>query len=166
MASTLPSDVTGAELMRLLGVTRPRISQLEADGIVTRTGRDRYELASVPRYIAWLRKGNEGPVAWNRARTELAQERAQMARLERGQLEGRLLERDHVRHMNVSIAHTIKARLLAVPRATAPRLVGLAHATQAEAVTMDAITTALEELAALAFVAEPQPRRRKNVAPG
>ena len=42
MTGALPSDVSATELMRLLGVTRPRITQLEADGIVTRTGRNQY----------------------------------------------------------------------------------------------------------------------------
>jgi hypothetical protein len=77
----LPNDISLAELRQLLGVTRQRVAQLETDGVVTRTTRGRYAMGSIRRDVDWLRKGNEGPARWNRARTRLAEEKALTYRL-------------------------------------------------------------------------------------
>jgi phage terminase Nu1 subunit (DNA packaging protein) len=146
MTSTLPSDVTAAELMRLLGCTRPRITQLEKDGIVTRTGRGRYELASVPRYIDWLRKGNEGPAAWNRARTELASERAAAARLDRMEREGQVVRIAEVRRTWIEIATTVRNKILGVASRLAPRILMIMTAVEAEAILRSELEMCLEEL--------------------
>jgi phage terminase Nu1 subunit (DNA packaging protein) len=147
---TLPTEFSAAELRFLLNLTPGRLTQLEEAGIVVRTRAGYYGSRSIRNFVTFLRRSGEGPKDWQTARVELAREKLALLRLERGQKEGRLLDRDAVRDMNVGIASTIKARLLAVPRATAPRLLGLSHASQAEAVTTDAITDALAELAALA----------------
>jgi hypothetical protein len=97
-------------------------------------------------------------------RTQIGRERLALLRLERGQRERELLQKADVKALNIGIATVIKNKLLAVPRATAPQLLGLSRASEAEAVTMGAITTALEELAALAEVAEPSRQRRHNGA--
>jgi phage terminase Nu1 subunit (DNA packaging protein) len=120
--SALPSNVTAAELMRLLGVTRPRITQLEADGIVTRTGRNQYSIESVPRYVDWLRRGHEGPAAWNRARTRLAEERALAARQVRLEREGRLLPRDTVETLVGAVFRTVRDGFLGLGARLAPQL--------------------------------------------
>jgi len=160
----LPKTFTAAQMRFLTGLSYARLVQLGDAGIINRIAKGQYSPDSVARYIKFQRESAAGPFDLRSVRIALMQEKLALARLDRSEREGKLLEKDEVRKMNVTIAHTIKARLLAVPRATAPRLVGLSHASQAEGVTMDAITTALEELAALAFVVEPQPRRRKNVA--
>jgi phage terminase Nu1 subunit (DNA packaging protein) len=161
--SALPETLSLDQLRMLLGVNTSHINNLERQGIIEKTERNTYTLASVPAYIGWLRKVQAGPQDWRDVRTEIGRERLALLRLERGQREGELLDKTGVRNLNISIAATIKNKLLAVPRATAPQLLGLSHASQAEAVTMGAITVALEELAALADVAEPQ-RRRHNGA--
>jgi phage terminase Nu1 subunit (DNA packaging protein) len=148
MNSALPSDVTGAELMRLLGVTRPRVTQLAADGIVIRTGRDRYELASITRYCAWLRKGNQGG-AWNEARTALALERAASARLDRQEREGQVVRIDEVRTCWTGIARVIRDRVLGLARKVAPRLVGLKSAAGVETILYRECCECLEELASM-----------------
>jgi phage terminase Nu1 subunit (DNA packaging protein) len=147
---SLPAEFSAAELRYLLNLTPGRLTQLEEAGIVVRTRAGYYGSGSVRNFVTFLRRSGEGPRDWQTARVELAREKLALLRLERGQLEGRLLEKEQVRSMNVSIATTIKNRLLAVPRATAPRLLHLTHASEAEAVTTDAITDALTELAALA----------------
>jgi hypothetical protein len=88
-----------------------------------------------------------------------------MARLERRARQGELLEKTDVTNMNVSIMTVVKNRLLAVPAATAPRLIELHRPQEAESVVRDAICGALEELAALAVVVE-TPRRHKNGVAG
>ena len=148
--SVLPETVTLDQLRMLLGVNTSHINTLERQGIIKKVERDAYQLASIPAYIQWLRKVQAGPEDWRSVRTQIGRERLALLRLERGQREGALLPKDAVKAMNCEIATTIKNRLLAVPRATAPRLIGLSHAAQAETVTMAAIVDALTELAALA----------------
>jgi len=154
----LPAMFTTAQMRFLTGLSIARLDQLAQSGVINRLSKGVYAADGVARYIKFQRESAAGPQDLRAVRVALMKEKLRLAQLERGEKEGRLLEKDDVRNMNVSIAHTIKARLLAVPRATAPRLVGLSHASQAEGVTMDAITTALEELAALAAVAEPRQR--------
>jgi hypothetical protein len=52
---------------------------------------------------------------------------------------GRLLERDDVRNVNVTIMRTVQARSLALAPATAPRLVELHRPVEAESTVRDAI---------------------------
>ena len=97
-------------------------------------------------------------------RTAIAREKLAMARLDRLEREGKLIEADEIAVMNTTIARTIQARLLAVPAATAPRLVGLPSATAASAVTRAAIEDALLELSQLEAVVtgKRERRRRRN----
>jgi phage terminase Nu1 subunit (DNA packaging protein) len=101
-------------------------------------------------------------------RTALAREKLAMARLDRLEREGKLVEADEIAVMNTTIARTIQARLLAVPVATASRLVGLPSAAAAEAVTRPAIESALLELSRLEVVltGKRERRRRRNGACG
>jgi hypothetical protein len=85
-------------------------------------------------------------------RTEIGREKLALLKLERGAKESELLPKDDVRSMNVTIMHTVKARLLAVPRAIAPRLLHISRAAEAEEVANSAITGALEELSRLGDV--------------
>src|SRR5215471_214258 len=141
--SVLPETVTLDQLRMLLGVNTSHVNHLERQGIIKKVERDAYQLASIPAYIQWLRKVQAGPQDWRTVRTEIGRERLALLKLERGAKEGSLLQKSDVKAMNVGIATTIKNRLLAVPRATAPRLLGLSHAAQAEAVTAAAIEAAL-----------------------
>src|SRR5436309_5047832 len=109
---TLPVEVSLIDLMWLLGVNKQRISQLEADGIVERTERGRYSIASVPRFIAWQRKRGQGSQAWQEARTELARERARTARLDRLEREGRLVEFDLVELILSAANRTVRDNFL------------------------------------------------------
>jgi phage terminase Nu1 subunit (DNA packaging protein) len=48
--------VSAGDLMRLLDLSRPRISQLESEGVVVRLGRGRYDLdRSIRNYVRRLR---------------------------------------------------------------------------------------------------------------
>jgi phage terminase Nu1 subunit (DNA packaging protein) len=152
--SVLPETVSLDQLRMLLGVNTSHINNLERQGIIEKTERNTYTLASIPAYIQWLRKVQAGPQDWRKVRTEIGRERLALLRLERGAKEGSLLSKDDVRAMNVSIATVIKNRLLAVPRAVAPRLLHLSRPAEAEEVTNGAICEALEELANLQFVTE------------
>jgi hypothetical protein len=148
---SLPKEFSGADLRYCLNLTAGRLTQLDQAGIITRTRAGYYAADSIRNYIAFLRRSGEGlPKDWQTARLELARERLALLRLERGQKEGRLLDRDAVRDMNVGIASTIKTRLLNVAPSLAPRLTGLRSPAEGQALVDEAITAALTEPAALA----------------
>jgi phage terminase Nu1 subunit (DNA packaging protein) len=149
---SLPKEFSAAELRYCLNLTAGRLSQLEQGGIIARTRPGFYAGDSIRNYINFLRRSGEGlPKDWQTARVELAREKLALLRLERRQ-KGELLEKSAVSRLNTEIATTIKNRLLAVPRATAPRLLHLSRPMEAEEVTNGAICEALEELASLQFV--------------
>jgi hypothetical protein len=159
----LPETISLADIRWLLGgVTPTYINTLEREGVLEKIGRDQYTLASVPAYIRWMRKGHEGPQAWNRARTELARERAALAKLDRAEREGRVIDVDEVRACWVTIATTIRNRLLALASKLAPRLVGIRAATDAQAIVYGEIVEVLEELAAMKVKTAGTGKRKAN----
>ena len=145
----LPTTLTSAQLRWLLGLTNSRIEQLTTAGVITRAEKGKYSIDSIRRYAKFQREAQDGPTDWRAVRTALAQEKLAMARLDRAEREGRLIEKDEVKAMNCAIMRTVQARLLAVPATTAPRLVELHRPMEAEAIVRDAITDALTELANL-----------------
>jgi hypothetical protein len=146
--SALPETVSLADLRSILGGVVPSyIYTLEKEGVVEKVGHDTYTFASVTNYIKWMRKGHEGPQAWNRARTELARERAQMAKLDRAEREGRVIEAADVRMCWVTIATTIRNKFLALASKIAPRLVGVRTAAEAQEIVHAEVVEILEELA-------------------
>src|SRR5262249_7562341 len=118
---SLPTVVSLGELSWLLDLSPSHITGLERDGVVKKTGRDQYELVSVPQYVSTMRQRGEGPASWNRARTTLAQERAMAARMARLERQGRLLPADEVRACWLAIATTVKTKMLALASKLAPR---------------------------------------------
>ena len=77
----LPTHVSTEELRWLLGgVSGARLTQLEQEGVIQRTARGRYAMASVPAFIKAQRERGAAPKGWNAARTELARERAMAAK--------------------------------------------------------------------------------------
>jgi hypothetical protein len=60
--SALPDAVSLYDMRMLLGgVTTSHVNHLERQGILKKTERGMYELASVPTYIRWLRRVQDGP---------------------------------------------------------------------------------------------------------
>jgi hypothetical protein len=160
--SALPESVSLTDLRMLLGdVTVSHVNHLERQGVIEKAERGMYTIASVGAYVRWLRKVQAGPEDWRSVRTQIGHERLALLRLERGQRERELLPKADVKRVNVGIMATIKARLLATPASLAVRLIELHHPQEAEAIVREGIVDALQELSALADVAEP-PRRRRN----
>jgi hypothetical protein len=158
----LPPEFTLAQLRWLLNVSSSRVQQLEQAGVVVRTRTGHYRGDAVRNYVQWLRKVGDGPRSWQDVRTQIGRERLAILRLERGQLEGDLLEKNRVRALGVEIMTNTKSRLLTVPNSVAPRLVEIHRAQEAEQIVRDGIVTALEEIARLGEVAEKAGRRKRN----
>jgi hypothetical protein len=149
----LPTEFTSAQLRFSLHISNSRLEQLAQAGVIARTAKGRYAGDAIRRYVEFLRKAQEGPRDWQAVRTELGREKLALLRLERGQKEGRLLDKDDVRSMNVTIASNVKTRLLNVAPALAPRLTGLRSPAEGQALVDEAICEALTELSNLQFVA-------------
>jgi hypothetical protein len=148
--SDLPDTVSLADLRRILGGVVPSyVYTLEKEGVIEKVGRDLYTFESIPNYIRWLRKGHEGPRAWNKARTELAKERAQLAKLDRHEREGRTIDVDEVPAVWITIATVVRNKILAVGAKLATRLVGLRTPAEAQAIVHAELVEALEELSSM-----------------
>jgi phage terminase Nu1 subunit (DNA packaging protein) len=143
---SLPTFVSLGELSWLLDLSPSHITGLERDGIVTKTGRDQYELVSVPQYISTMRKRGAAPADWNQARTELAKERALSAKLDRQARERLLIPAAEVRQCWVGIATVIKTKVLGLGAKCAARLAATRTAAEAEAILYAEAHGCLEEL--------------------
>jgi hypothetical protein len=147
----LPADLSLDDLRWMLGgLSAMRIHQLVADGIVERTARGRYALASVPNFIKAQRRAGAGPKGWNDARTELAKERvlaAKQARLER---EGKVLPRADVVFAVSTNNKIIRDRMLGLSVKIAPRLFAAESVPQAQLLLDQEIREALTSIADLA----------------
>jgi phage terminase Nu1 subunit (DNA packaging protein) len=148
--SALPETVSLSDLRSIFGGVVPSyIYTLEKEGVVEKVGHDAYSFASIANYIKWLRKGHEGPQAWNRARTGLAEERAQMARMDRAEREGRTLDVADVQSTWVAVATTIRNKFLALAAKLAPRLASVRSAVEAQEIVHAEVLEILEELSSL-----------------
>src|SRR5262245_17700236 len=102
-------DTISLDALRwLLDITTQRVAQLERDGLIQRVSRGTYTIASVRSFVRTVRERGEGPRAWNKARTELAKERAATARFARMEREGKLLPRDLVETIFRSVALIVR----------------------------------------------------------
>jgi hypothetical protein len=157
--------VSVSDLAVILGITERWACQLVTRKVITRVDGGFDLVDSVQSFVAYREKSAAGERggSYAEARATLYQERARMARLQREELEGSLLQKDHVRSMNTDIMAVVRTRLLATPTSLAPRLLELHRPQEAETIVRNGIVDALTELAALGEVAEQaRSRRRKN----
>ena len=123
--------VNARELARFLNVQERRIQQLAREDLVVRVARGRYDLrASVARYVGSLqsRLASQGPELGEdpaeAERTALARVRRETAELELAEKRRKVLDRDQVERLLVSIAVGTQTRILAVPANVAIALAG------------------------------------------
>jgi hypothetical protein len=158
----LPPTFTTAQMLFLTGLSIGRLDQLAQSGVINRLSKGVYAPDSVARYIKFQRESAAGPQDLRAVRVALMKEKLRLAQLERGEREGRLLLKDDVISLNVSIVHVVKSRLLSTPTSIAPRLVELHRAAEAEAIVRDAITEALLELSQLEAVVTGKRERHRR----
>jgi phage terminase Nu1 subunit (DNA packaging protein) len=151
-----------ADICWLLGLTKQRVNQLEADGVIQRLGRNKYAIGSIPRYLKLMREVGRGPKKWQEARTELVLEKLRMAKLDREERERTLLPAQDVINWNVKFVSVVRLALLAIPSKLAPRLVDVKDAGRIESVLRGAIVEALESLQQLLHVAKGDEKERDS----
>ena len=153
MPHALPDTLTLQQLSFLLGnISSARVAQLVNEGTVEKVGQNAYATAGVPAYIKRLRERGDRSSDWQRARTELAQERAAAARLQRQERERQLLPTAEVIAFNTAVVRQATAALMALAAKLAPRLVLARDASKIEIIIRAEIAEVLERLRRLKVV--------------
>lgn len=151
-----PKLVGVDDVATALGLDARRVQQLAADGTLPRAGHGKYDLrACVEAYETYKaglteEDGKRGSVDARRklkAEADLAEHKAELARLEVEEEQGRLIPADQVADAWGKVLTTVKTRLLAIPSAIAPELQSLATVAEIEAHIRAAVSGALTTLA-------------------
>jgi hypothetical protein len=117
----LPLSLRLSEVVTLLGITRQSVAAHVRTGVIEKTGRDSYTLASITRYISGLRKtAASGGLSAERA--HLTKIRARRAEIELGILQGQYLPAGDFERALVALVTRSKMRLLSVPAKAAVRI--------------------------------------------
>jgi hypothetical protein len=134
------------DLCWLTGLSKQRIGQLEAAGVVERVGRDKYATISIPRYCKLTREAGQGPEELRNVKFEILTEKLAQARLDRQEREGSMLPADKMMTAICTIINVFKQALLAQPTRIAPQLLRLTNPADAERIVRMALIEVLEEL--------------------
>lgn len=142
------------EIAAALAIDPRRVQQLAAEGVLPRASRGQYDLkACLDAWAAYKEPTDEQDDSKLDARrklkadADLAEHKAELARLEVETEQGRLIPADQVADAWGKVLSTCKAQLLAIPSAVAPELQTLATAAEIEAHLRAAVTAALSTLA-------------------
>jgi hypothetical protein len=106
----------------VLGLTKQRVQQLEADGIVEKVDRNSYRMASVPKYLKLIREAGRGPKKWQDARTELVLERLRMAKLDRLERQNELIPAADIIKFNAALCNVFKTALMGLGNKLGPQV--------------------------------------------
>lgn len=119
---TPETEVSTSELACVLGVTGRRIRQLAEDGQIEKAKQGRFNLAhSVQRYISLSKKetASMSDAALERAKRKsevtLKASKAEIARLEMKELQGKMHRSEDVAAMTEDIIYTIRSALMSLP---------------------------------------------------
>ena len=139
-------------LGRVLGISRASISNLTTDGVLPRADRGRFDLSACVQ--AYLRhklvnaKASDVTVQSLVAeRSRLTKIKADAAEVEARKLAGELVPAADIEAAWLAVAGTVRTRLLLIPAKTAPRIVALKTAADAQALLRKEINAALSAIA-------------------
>lgn len=144
---TFPLDT----IAKLLDLTPARVTQLVKEGVIPRKERGRYELVPVVRgYIKYLReRGLRSDVSgddYNTHRTRLVKTKADLAELEKAQIEEMLIPASDVEKAWIDVSQNMRQKLLAVPQRLSPDVFAAEKLTEVKAILKEGIYDALEEI--------------------
>jgi hypothetical protein len=148
----LPDEITSSQLARLVGLSQSRLGQLIDAGIIARSGRNRFPITAVRDVFAHTRSRTEGPKTFAEARTKLLKEKAEIARLQREELQGSLVPADQIEEAGLSWAGVIRDRALALPTRAAAKWGMCKTATDALAMLRREIDELLIEVSSMPVV--------------
>jgi phage terminase Nu1 subunit (DNA packaging protein) len=145
---TFPLDT----IAKLLDLTPQRVLQLVNQGVIPKKERGRYELVPVVRgYIKYLReRGLRADVSgddYNAHRTRLTKVKADLAEMEKAQVEEQLIPSADVEAAWMEVAQNMKQKLLAFPQRVAPEVYAAEKLVEVKSILKDHIYDALQEIA-------------------
>ena len=147
-ATTFPLDT----ISKLLDLTPRRVQQLSAEGIIPKAERGRYELVpAVQGYIKFLKersiKADASGDDYNAHRTRLTKVRADMAEIEKAQIEEQLIPSSDVENAWLEVSQNMRQKLLAFPQRVSPEVYAAEKLVEVKTILKDHIYDALQEIA-------------------
>jgi len=144
---TFPLDT----IAKLLDLTPQRVLQLVKEGVIPKKDRGRYELVPVVRgYIKYLReRGLRADVHgddYNAHRTRLTKVKADLAEMEKAQIEEQLIPAADVEAAWVEAAQNMRQNLLAFSQRVAPEVYAAEKLVEVKSILKDNIYDALQEI--------------------
>lgn len=128
------------EMGTLLGLSRRKVSDLAARGLLEKAERGQYRLASIAKYVAHLRtvaaaRGGETDVDLTAERARLARAQADKAEAQAAAMRGDLVEAAEVEREWSDVLRRVRAGVMAAPSRIRQRL---PHLTVDDAAALDA----------------------------
>lgn len=147
-AQTFPLDT----ISKLLDLTPQRVTQLVNEGIIPRKERGRYELVPVVRsYIKYLReRGIRSDVHgddYNAHRTRLTKAKADMAEMEKAQIEEQLIPSGDVEKVWIEVSQNMRQKILSLPQKAAPECFAAEKLIDVKNILKEQVNDALQEIA-------------------
>ena len=119
---TSDTNVNTSELALVLGITGRRIRQLAEDGQLEKINQGKFNLCnSVQKYISFTQKGNldEEDIKLEKLKRSsevaLKASKAQIAKLEAAELQGKMHRSEDVAAMTEDLIYTMRQMLVAIP---------------------------------------------------
>jgi phage terminase Nu1 subunit (DNA packaging protein) len=147
------TEVNTTELASILGITARRIQQMAQDGTLPTVRRGKFELCkSVQRYISFLGKNklSEEDEKLEKVRRQsevtLKASKAQIAKLEASELQGKMHRSEDVAAMTEDLIYTIRAALVALPGRLAVDVADTKTAAEASEVIRKEVYKTMKEL--------------------
>ena len=139
-------------ISKLLDLTPQRVTQLVNEGIIPRKERGRYELVPVVRsYIKYLReRGIRSDVHgddYNAHRTRLTKAKADMAEMEKAQIEEQLIPSGDVEKVWIEVSQNMRQKILSLPQKAAPECFAAEKLIDVKNILKEQVNDALQEIA-------------------
>ena len=142
--------VSTAEISEILGLSDRRIRQLEKEDALVKISRGKYDLkASVQRYIEYIKEQaqkTEEELDLTKEKTLLTRANRQKVELELQIMRGELHRSEDVRRVMNNMLAAFRARVLAIPSKTAPRLLAQTDLAVVQDIIKKEVYEALQEL--------------------
>ncbi|HUX58133.1 MAG TPA: hypothetical protein VMV77_14240 [Bacteroidales bacterium] len=143
------AEIKVNQLAILFDVTERYIQRLAKDGVIIKTKRGFYDLAgSVRGYIKFLRDAAEGKsVDLEEQKKRLYRLRADKAQIEIDLAKAEVINVDEAMKAWGQVVMIVRSRILAIPKKTAPLMVGIKRIAEAEDILKRVTNETLRELA-------------------
>lgn len=143
-----------ATIAKLLDLTERRVNQLAKEGVLPKAARGRYELVPVVRaYISYLRdravNSDVGPDDYATQRTRLTKAKADMAEMEKQQMENSLIPAEDVSDAWEAMVSNMKAKMLSLPSKVSTSVFVAEDVSETKRLIKEQVNEALAELATI-----------------